>query len=78
MTAICKDCGQDMQEATTCTRSTITLKKGEYERDRFHFSEESGKCHDCGIEHGGIHHVGCDVERCPECKGQLITCYCWE
>ena len=43
-----------------------------------HFNEENGKCHDCGIVHGGKHHPGCDVERCPRCKGQLISCGCLE
>ncbi len=42
----------------------------------YHFDEPSGRCHDCGIKHGGKHHPGCDVERCPRCEGQLISCGC--
>jgi hypothetical protein len=33
-------------------------------------------CHDCGTPAGGFHHPGCDMERCPFCLGQLISCGC--
>lgn len=31
-------------------------------------------CHDCGIKEGEIHKLGCDMEACPICGGQLISC----
>jgi hypothetical protein len=34
------------------------------------------RCHDCNIKRGGFHHPGCDMERCPKCKGQIISCGC--
>lgn len=34
------------------------------------------KCHDCGALEGARHVPGCDMERCPFCGGQLITCDC--
>ncbi len=34
------------------------------------------KCHDCGVSEGNIHKYGCDMESCPECGGQLISCDC--
>ena len=33
-------------------------------------------CHDCGVPEGAIHKYGCDMEHCPLCGGQLITCRC--
>lgn len=37
---------------------------------------EPGRCHDCKVDNGQKHHPGCDMERCPKCKGQLIGCGC--
>ena len=33
-------------------------------------------CHDCGVMEGEIHEYGCDMENCPFCGGQLISCDC--
>ena len=35
-----------------------------------------GRCHDCGVVHGGFHHLGCDVQECPCCGSQMMTCGC--
>jgi hypothetical protein len=36
-------------------------------------------CHDCATPHDGLHHPGCDSERCPRCLGQAISCGCrWD
>ncbi len=50
--------------ATTCTISEIKSK------------DTNQTCHDCGCKEGEIHKFGCDMERCPFCHGQLLSCDC--
>lgn len=38
--------------------------------------QPDAKCGDCGVEYGMQHLPGCDVERCPICGRQLISCDC--
>ncbi|MDQ3825088.1 MAG: hypothetical protein M3319_04935 [Actinomycetota bacterium] len=33
-------------------------------------------CHDCAALPGQFHVEGCDMEQCPRCKGQLLSCNC--
>ena len=33
-------------------------------------------CHDCGAIKGEYHVDGCDVEECPVCRGQKLSCDC--
>ena len=37
---------------------------------------EPRNCGDCGAVPGAYHIPGCDVERCPSCNGQAISCDC--
>jgi hypothetical protein len=79
--ALCDYCEQDMLTAESCVFS-----KYEIEGESFSpvpFGAESGGwnpegmvCHDCGVAPYAFHHPGCDVEECPRCRMQLISCDC--
>jgi hypothetical protein len=52
----------------------------EYERVRYGEGEEDlkfPKCGDCGVPRGAFHLIGCDLEPCPRCGSQAITCDCF-
>jgi hypothetical protein len=61
----------------TCPYEYVKIEGRYYKRDRGNIfddmSDESGEsCHDCGVIYGNVHHVGCDSERCPKCRGQIL------
>jgi hypothetical protein len=37
---------------------------------------EIKRCHDCGANVGQNHSPGCDMEECPFCHHQLLSCGC--
>ena len=79
---ICRSCHQDMANSeneddnVTCLAPLAEIDGVEYKRLNDHLGEKDGRCHDCNIKLGGIHHANCDVEICPVCDDQFIVCDC--
>lgn len=87
--ATCNDCKQDMLTSYGCIppRDAIVELNGKhYYRLRYSIPSQlvgrvdpdTHRCHDCNAAVNQYHHVGCDMERCPRCGGQFISCNCEE
>lgn len=75
--AVCEDCEQEMLTAASCTVDELMMRGERFPRQRaFHPTGRDGRCGDCGIQAGGLHHLGCDLEPCPRCGRQLLSCGC--
>ncbi len=67
----------ELESTPTCAYLFIRIDGKNYHRNTDYF-DRGGRCHDCMIVNkpGNIHHYGCDMERCPRCGNQLISCDC--
>jgi hypothetical protein len=88
--AVCTICDQEMLALVACTQTMYEI--GGRRVRRLRFPEGDGltwpeHCGDCGTPMGGLHHPGCDLERCPNdaCaaapramseRAQAISCGC--
>lgn len=72
----CKDCNQEMTvKHESCICDVMVIDGTAYKRITT-YHDVNKYCHDCGILNGGVHHFGCDIERCPKCKEQAFVCDC--
>lgn len=70
-------------ERIAAAQRVTQLQVGERRLDRIPFGSEgtdwgadARPCPDCRVQQGELHVAGCDIEECPNCHEQLITCDC--
>jgi hypothetical protein len=70
---VCDLCEQDKEKAYSCMkRIEGQIPFG----DETQLSLLPHNCPECLVGTGGFHHLGCGVEQCPNCHGQILFCLC--
>jgi len=86
MADICRTCKRELAQGVGCVHFWIFHKGKRYRRIKVggkgDFAEgedkETSWCGRCVSKMGQYHHAGCVCERCPVCRGQLISCDCFD
>jgi hypothetical protein len=78
--ASCSLCTNEMLDSISCVPTPVITSEGVFQpipfgKERIR-SWRAARCGDCGVPPGALHHRGCDLEECPACRGQLISCGC--
>ncbi len=47
-----------------------------YGSERHDWGARYQRCDYCAVAQGEFHLIGCDIEECPRCLRQLISCEC--
>lgn len=80
--AICTWCQQEMHDRIGCNLTVFGDFEDLQPRRRIPFGKEMGSvgqqehCPDCLSPIDAFHHPGCDIEQCPRCDKQAVTCGC--
>jgi hypothetical protein len=74
----CIDGWPERLAAAQAVKTWVGPDDVEYNREPYNgnMPDPQGYCHDCIAKVGELHVPGCDVERCPRCGGQAISCPC--
>ena len=67
---------QSAQRVLAWTLNDKSVSRVRYGNEQSDWHAESVPCHDCRVLKGEFHVPSCDVEECPACGGQLISCDC--
>src|SRR4030095_7326906 len=69
----------EIERAQTLTHYPIggeLLTRTRYGDECFGRRSDTAPCHDCGVTKGQLHIPCCEVEECPNCHTQLLSCDC--
>src|SRR5882724_2115155 len=62
------------QERTHYPIGERLLTRIRYGNEAFDWHSDTIPCHDCAAIKGQLHTPGCDVEECPNCHEQALSC----